>query len=225
MIKKILFIGVLSHFLTVSWAGVAFINNNTTTFQQVLVNFSKVNKNNLPGKPINRNMLPIPFDFLLTQPLMTPGVEKYYQRTPIVQTIYAVQDQKTNCYSRIVSMLIDGDLNRNNAEVAQEKNQALIVETAVISMNFNELPDKVKAGVLTTNIPLGKLLVENQVKTTIKDRAYFSLGCNRPLSALTHCKLGTAIYGRVNTIIRADNKRWIARVIEILPGLTRKEIS
>ncbi len=222
MIKKMLFIAVFSHFSTVSWAGVPLINNNTTTFQQVLDNFSKVNKNNLPGKPIDRNMLPKPFDFLLTQPLMTPGIEKYYQRTPIVQTIFAVQDQKENRYSRIVSMLIDSDSNRNNAEIAQEKNQEVIVETAVISMNFNELPDKVKAGVLTTNIPLGKLLVENQVKTTIKDRAYFSIRCNKPLSALTHCKIHSTIFGRVNTIIRADNKRWIARVIEILPGVPVK---
>jgi hypothetical protein len=224
MSKRYMLCGVLLFCLHAAHAGAVFINSNTITFQQVLDNFSKVDKNNLPGIPVNEATLPKPYDYLLTQNLMTPGIENYYQRTPIVQTIHAVRDRKNNTYSRIIVMLIDKDLARNNAEIAQEKNQEVLVETAVVTMNFAELPEKVVSGVLTSKIPFGKLLVDNQVAIVNKDRAYFSIRCNKPLSALTHCTLNTRIYGRVNTIMRADTKQWLARIVEILPGVVREDI-
>lgn len=224
MIKKLILCGVLINFLNISYAGAVFINSETTTFQQLLDNFAKVDKNNLPGTPVNKDTLPVPYDYLLTQPLMTPGIEKYYQRSPIVHTIYAVKDEKNNIYSRIIIMLLDKNQTRNNALIAQDKKEEVVVETAVVAMNFNELPEKVKTGVLASNVPFGKLLIANQVKIVDKDRAYFSIRCNRPLSALTLCKINSKIYGRVNTIARADNKKWLARVIEILPGLKREDL-
>ncbi len=225
MIKRLILCSVLLvNFLNVSHAGEAFIDSETTTFHQLLDNFAKVDKNHLPGTPIKQDMLPEPYDYLLMQPLMTPGIEKYYQRSPIVQTIYAVKDEEKNTYSRIIIMLLDKNQARNNAEVAQEKNEEVVVETAVVTMNFNELPEKVKTGVLTTNVPFGKLLIANKVKIVGRDRAFFSIRCNKPLSALTLCKINSKIYGRVNTIVRADNKKWLARVIEILPGITKEDL-
>ena len=220
MIKKLILCSVLIHFLNVLHAEAAFINAETTTFHQLLVNFSKIDTHNLPGMAVKKNKLPAPYDYLLTQSLMTPAIEKYYQRSPVIQKIYSVKNEESNTYSRISIMLIDKDKVRNNADIAQEKNEEVVVATAVIEMNFNALPEKIRNEVLTTNVPFGKLLVANRLRIVSKDRVYFSLRCNKPLSALTLCKVNSSIYGRINTIIRADNKKWLARVIEILPGLS-----
>lgn len=224
MIKQLILCGVLINFLTISHAGGAFISSETTTFHQLVDNFAKVDKNNLPGTVVSKKALPVPYDYLLTQHFMTPSIEKYYQRTPIIQKIYATKDEENNIYSRIIIMLLDKNQARNDAEIAQVKKEEVVVGTAVIAMNFNELPEKVITGVLTSNVPLGKLLVTNRIRVVHKDRAYFSIRCNKPLSALTLCKINSTIYGRINTIIRADNKRWLARVIEILPGVTREDL-
>ena len=224
MIKRIVLSCVLIFCLHSAYSGAVFINNDTTTFQQLLNNFSKVDKDNLPGTRVDESALPKPYDYLLTQPLMTPGIETYYQRSAIVQTIHAVRDQKNNTYSRIITMLLDKNLTRNNPTIAQEKNEEVMVETAVVIMNFKELPESVKAGVLKSNIPFGKLLVDNHVDIVNKDRAYFSIRCNKPLSALTQCNINTRIYGRVNKIMRADNNQWLARIVEILPGVSKGDI-
>jgi chorismate-pyruvate lyase len=84
-------------------------------------------------------------------------------------------------------------------------------------MNFNELPKKVIADVLNTDVPLGKSLLTNHVKTFSTERSYFSVRYNKVLFSLTHCDLDSKLYGRTNTLIRADNNRWIAHVVEILP--------
>lgn len=222
MIKKLILCSVLINFLNVLHAEAAFINTDTTTFQQLVVNFSKIDKHNLPGIAVKKNKLPAPYDYLLTQSLMTPAIEKYYQRTPVIQKIYSAKNEENNTYSRIIIMLIDKDKVRDNADIAQEKKEEVVVATAVIEMNFNELPEKIKNQVLTTNVPFGKLLATNRLRIVSKDRAYFSIPCNKPLSALTLCKINSTIYGRINTIIRADNKKWLARVIEILPGLGKE---
>jgi hypothetical protein len=162
------------------------------------------------AKPVSQSSLPVPYNYLLTQPLMTKGIETYYQRRAIIQTIYA--KRSGNSYSRVILMLLD----KNNVK---KKKEALVAELAFISMNFSELPENLIADVLNTNIPFGKLLLTYHVKTASINRSYFAIKCNRLLSSLTHCKLNTKIYGRRNTLIRTDNKRWVAKVVEILPAL------
>ncbi len=170
---------------------------------------------------VSESVLPIPYNYLLTQPLMTKGVEKYYQRTPIIHTIYAKKNKSTNTYYRAVMMLLDRNKARNDVHLAQKKKDLMVVELAFITMNFNELPKKVISDVLNTNIPLGKSLFSNHVKTFTKDCSYISIRCDKVVFSLTHCKVNSKLYGRTNTIVRADNKRWIAQVVEILPGFLR----
>ncbi len=50
---------------------------------------------------ISPDKLPAPYHYLLTQPLMTKGIETYYQRTPIIQTINASKNQYNNTYHRL----------------------------------------------------------------------------------------------------------------------------
>lgn len=167
---------------------------------------------------VNQSMLPHPYNYLLTQPLMTKGIEKYYQRTAIIQKIYAKKNKRDNTYYRTIIMLLDHNKARNNARLAQKKKEVMVAELAFITINFNALPQKVIANILNTNIPLGKLLLTHHIKTSSINRSYFSIRCDAVLSSLTHCNLNSQLYGRTNTLIRMDNKQWIARVVEILPG-------
>ncbi|MGC1182914.1 hypothetical protein [Legionella sp.] len=170
---------------------------------------------------VSQSMLPSPYDYLLTQPLMTIGIEKYYQRTPIIQTIYAKKNQYDNTYYRAVIMLLDHNKTRNNVALAQKKKEIMVVELAFITMNFNELPKKVIADVLNTNIPFGTLLLKNHIKTLSTSRSYFSVKCNEILSSVTHCNLNSQVCDRTSTLTRTDNNQWIAHVVEILPGFLR----
>ena len=167
---------------------------------------------------LTSDKLPIPYDYLLTQPLMTKGIENYYQRTPIIKTIYAMKSSDNKLYSRAITMLIDPNKTRNFPELARKKKEAIVVELAFITMNFKELPETVTTGVLKTNTPFGTLLSKSNVKILTTNRTYFSTKCYKKLSSLTRCKLNSLIYGRTNTIVRSDNSKWLAHVVEILPG-------
>ncbi|WP_019218196.1 hypothetical protein [Legionella tunisiensis] len=167
---------------------------------------------------INKDKLPVPYNFLLIQPLMTMGIEKYYHRTPKIEIISAKKDEQTNTYSRAITMLIDGDKKRNDVKIAQLTNEAVVVEFALITMNFSELPDKVITGVLNTQIPFGKLLVMNKLKAYDIGQQYFAVQCDSVIAQYLHCPKNSRLYGRTNTIIRKDNQKWIAQVVEILSG-------
>lgn len=168
------------------------------------------------GKKINSTALPQPFCSLLVQPLITPAIEKYYQRTAVIQTIYSTRNHVHGTYSRAILMLIDRNKTRNNPLLAQAKNESQVVELASITMNFNALPQKIIEGVLKTNIPFGKLLKTNNITVTTTDRRYFSVTCTQALSALTHCRLNHQLYGRTNTLVNATSQVWLAQVVEIL---------
>ncbi len=170
------------------------------------------------SKKVDAEVLPSPYNYLLLQPLMTIGIEKYYQRTPVIQTIYAEKNQQNNTYSRAIFMLIDNDKARNNVLLAKDKNQLRVVELAFITINFNELSPQVINEVLNTNTPFGKILANNKVNVAVINRSYFELQCGAVLSSLTACNLHSKIYGRTNTLVGADKQKWLAQVVEILPG-------
>ncbi len=172
------------------------------------------------GSEINKEALPAPYDFLLTQPLMTLGIEKYYQRIPVIQLIHKERNQKNNTYSRAIYMLLDRYKYKKSKIPRQRDPKKAIVELAFITMNFNELPEQAIFSILNSNTPFGKILVNNKINVVTDGRAYFSVNCNSVLVKVLHCKKNSTLYGRINTLIRKDNKKWISKVIEILPGLT-----
>ncbi|ASQ47292.1 hypothetical protein [Legionella clemsonensis] len=168
---------------------------------------------------IKQSELPAPFDFLLTQPLMTLGLEKYYQRNSQIKVIHAQKNSKENTYSRTILMVMDNNKKRNNVAIAQAAKQTIVVEFAFITINFNALPHAVIEGVLHSKTPFGRLLTLHKIKTTTSNRVYFKLPCTAQLAALMNCKLNNPLYGRLNTLNHAENGQWLARVMEILPAM------
>ncbi|KTC87018.1 hypothetical protein [Legionella brunensis] len=166
---------------------------------------------------IDETKLPKPFDFLLTQPLMTLGLEKYYQRSGKIKIIHAHENKLDNTYSRSILMLMDGKKERNHVQFAEANHEEVAVEFARITMNFKVLPKKVIDGILNSDVPFGKLLATHQIKTYTTGREYFWVSCDAELASLIHCKLHSKLYGRKNILSQEDNKQWLAKVIEILP--------
>ena len=161
---------------------------------------------------VSRDKLPAPFDYLLTQPLMTKAIKNYYQCTPWIQKIYAVKNKHNNTYHRAIIMYVDKKVETNS------KPSKFGVELAFITMNFNALSRQIIHDVLNTNVPFGQLLTHYHVKIFTTERTYFSVKCNLELASLIHCNRNSTIYGRTNTIISTDNHQWLAHVIEILSG-------
>lgn len=214
MFKKLFFVLPLMFLFFMVKAMSVHGEPETQAIQIQIKQLSEIDK---IGTKINQANLPSPYNYLLTQPLMTKGIEKYYGRTAVIKKVFAKLDQSDNTYHRSIIMLIDSNKKRNKANKAQIKNEALIVEFAYITMNFNELPKKITEEVLNTNIPFGTLLTKYDVHVLTKGRNYFTVKCNNTLASLVHCQASDMLYGRTNTIIRADNKKWLAHVVEILP--------
>lgn len=211
MSKNFFFLFLLINIFNTGYAISGTIEQQT--IQQEMKSLSSVDKT---ATRVSQAMLPAPYYYLLTQPLMTKGIEEYYQRTPIIQTIYSKRNKRNNTYYRAIRMLIDNSKARNNVKVAQKNKESRVVELAFITMNFSALPKEVITAVLNTNIPFGKLLSANHIQISTKNRNYFSIKCTKTLFSLTHCHLDDKLYGRTNTLVRADNNKWLAHVIEIL---------
>ncbi len=196
------------------------LNSNPKIIQQRLKALSvALNIKLFQIKQLDKKELPAPFDYLLTQPLLTLGIKNFYKRTPVVRVLYAVQDKNHDSYTRVITMLLDRNRERDNATIAQKLNQEAVVELALISIHLNELPHDLVQDILTTTVPFGALLKKQQIATHSIEQYYFSTPCNEALTPLLKCNLNTAIYGRTNTIVRNDNDRIVAQVIELLPTL------
>ncbi len=148
---------------------------------------------------------------------MTQTLEQYYKRTPIIQTQSTHFDSIQNSYARTITMLIDRDKQRNNAAYAQKTGAAQAIELAFIKINFSELPKEVIERIRHTNTPFGKLLEKYKIKILTQNRVYFTIACTNEIASLMPCDLNKILYGRKNTIVRADNNQWLAQVVEILP--------
>jgi hypothetical protein len=173
-------------------------------------------------KLVKENNIPNPYHFLLTQPLMTVGMTHYYQRTPkIRKPLYVIFNSNKMIYSRAVIMIVDKNKNRDDALLADKKNESVIVELGLIAMNFKTLPSSVIEGVKHSQIPFGILLANNKIAIHNADMTFFSLKCNKYLSTFLICQIGKTLYGRSNTLIRNDNNQWVAHVVEILTGANR----
>jgi chorismate-pyruvate lyase len=168
---------------------------------------------------ITQNKLTSPYSFLLVQPLMNLGIERFYQRTLRIQVLHEEVNQKDHTYTRAIQMLLEKEKAKNSEIVKPKQEGQLVVEVAFIKINFNELPQEIIKRILNTKIPLGKILSDNKINIISVERAYFSINCNVDLVRFVQCRKNSTIYGRINTLIRADNKKWIAQVVEILPGL------
>jgi hypothetical protein len=171
---------------------------------------------------IEQSVLPLPYDFLLTQPLMTIGIADYYQRTPMVRPpLYAVSDAKNKTYARAVIMVVDKNAQRDDALAADKIGESNVAELGLITINMTVVPATVMEGVVNNQVPFGALLKKYNVKTRTEGRRYFKITCDATFSQLLGCPLNTTLYGRTNTLIGEESNLWVAQVVEILTGVKK----
>lgn len=168
---------------------------------------------------INETQLPKMQAEILTQPLLTPAIADYYQRTPKIRSPLKVdEDLQHKTFYRAIVMIVDNNKKRDDALEADRLNESMIVEMGLISIDFSALPKKVVEGVRGGQTPFGTLLLENKVDTHSINTRYFKVACDQQLAHDLKCETGQILYGRSNTIVRDDDHAHIAHVVEILTG-------
>ncbi len=175
--------------------------------------------------PVTALQLPAPYDFLLTQPLMTVGITEYYQRTPKIRTpLYAIQENAQQTFARAIVMIIDRDSQRNNALIADPLGEAELVELGLIQMNLAVLSKPLVDNLRHSQVPFGALLVDYQMKTRPDRTHYFKVVGNALAPYLAHNNQ-VVLYGRANTLICEKSGQWLARTVEILTGIKESDVS
>ncbi len=212
----LLMTGVMAEASSLSWHNPALIP---------LVQFfnqSKLPRKDWPGiYPVRKSELPVPYDFLLTQPVMTLGIAHYYQRTPKVRPpLYVVEDAQQHIYSRGIIMIVDKNARRDDASRADHLRQSTIVELGLININTAVLPEGFLDEIRHSRTPFGALLAKYQVKTHDTDQYFFKIQCQKVLRLNLGCSRGQMLYGRTNTLVNQQNIR-VANVVEILTGYGR----
>jgi chorismate-pyruvate lyase len=91
-----------------------------------------------------------------------------------------------------------------------------IVEFGVVRMDLNCMSEAVRTGVLAGEIPLGAILIENEVMRRIEPKWYFRFDADAPMAA--HFDNPGDVYGRVG-IIHCDGRP----AIELLEVVTDKK--
>lgn len=169
--------------------------------------------------PIPPQHLPPPYNFLLTQPVMTAGIAQYYQRTPKIRTpLYVIYEPTQQLLSRGIVMIVDRQSQRDNALVADQLGEAMKVELGLIQMNLAALPEAMIDTLRSSQTPFGALLVEFNIKTYHQCSQYFRIIC-RAIAPYLGCDYDTVLHGRANTLLNVDNGQWLARTVEVLTGL------
>ncbi len=167
--------------------------------------------------PIEKTALP-QSAALLTEPLLTPAVAHYYQRTPQIRMpLQIIEDTHHAHYYRAIVMMIDKCL-RDDAIAADKDGQSVVVALGIISMQFSVIPVEMREDIQNSNIPFGTLLLKHRIKTENIGVGFFKLYCDEYLATILQCQAGTILYGRTNTLVCRDNQMIIAKVLDILSG-------
>ncbi|MEK0446029.1 MAG: hypothetical protein RLZZ399_1350 [Verrucomicrobiota bacterium] len=152
-----------------------------------------------PGK------MPEPFRGLLVHSGdMTSRLEAFH-RGQIVLEVLRSLDHGDGRYSREV--------------VLRRGRDREAVEYGAIEIFLDVFEAELRAKILAGNVPLGGLLNAAGLHYHSEPQAFFVVNSGAVLSALIGVREGEALYGRCN-VLRHDDGRLIARIVEILPALT-----
>ncbi len=165
---------------------------------------------------VDKPSLPSPYDFLLTQPLMTMAIEYYYQRTPQIKTLHEFYEAEQHYHSRVVLMYVDQDPSRDEALLAQKMGQAVVAELAMIHINLSGLTEDIVQEIERSTKPFGAILLEFGIASQRIHNRYFQLSHSSVFSDYLACNK-PFFYGRSSTLLRSDNQAFLAQVVEILP--------
>lgn len=156
----------------------------------------------------SRDALPAPWDRLLTAPLMTPELARFYQHTPRIERLLEVHSRSTGLLARAIRMVVD---------VKGSPDKTRVIEAALILINLSALPLDVREEALQTEIPFGTLLEREGVQVQSKERQYFKLSCSPLFVWLLDCRPDAVFYGRTHLLVDATTRAWLARVLELVP--------
>jgi hypothetical protein len=160
------------------------------------------------------NGLPKPYDFLLTQDIMTLGISRHYLRSPRIRAPI-FKTIENNIYSRAVIMIIDNNADRDDPDAADSLQQTTAVELGLININLNALPQQITTALENTSMPFGTLLKKHELKTISANRQLFKIRSIPLFQKYLNFSSNELLYGRTNTLIDEQN-HWLANVVEIL---------
>ncbi|MBS0350129.1 MAG: hypothetical protein JSR33_02895 [Proteobacteria bacterium] len=189
-------------------------NEQLTTLKKFLL-FQQLPASHWPDiELIDRGSLPKPYDFLLTQEIMTTGISQYYHRSPKIRTPIHKQIEN-NIYYRAIVMVIDKVAERDNPDIADPLQETIAVELGLININLNVLPAQIIKELDHSSIPFGSLLKNHAVKIASSNQFPFKIQSISIFQEHLNKRDNPFFYGRTN-ILKDENNRWLANVVEIL---------
>jgi hypothetical protein len=91
------------------------------------------------------------------------------------------------------------------------------VEYGVIEILLDAFPAVLHADILSGTNPLGTLIVQSRIPFRSKPQGFFTIPSEAIAGIFPESAGGEILYGRYNHLIRSDDNRCLARIIEILP--------
>jgi len=152
--------------------------------------------------PIAAGELPRAYrELLVHTEHMTERLAAYHGRP--VELIVLNHEQRGEIYSRNVLLQLAGTQH--------------VVEFGVVRMDLRFMSPQVRRGILAHEIPLGAILITNEVMRRIEPKWYFRFSADAPMSA--HFGDGAEAYGRVG-LIHCENQP----AIELLEVVTDRRL-
>ncbi len=158
----------------------------------------------MPIEVLKKSQLVEPYDYLLTQTLMTLGLERHYQQATAIETVSESYNHDTQRYARTIKMLVDDQK---------------VVEYARILVNTTNVPTTLIQNMLSTSIPFGKLLARERIEVTHANTQFFSGQAGFDFVHSFGCEAKIELFGRVNTLVNKKNGEWIAQIVEVLNSI------
>lgn len=92
------------------------------------------------------------------------------------------------------------------------------IEYGLIEILLDHFPDKLRTRILAGDAPLGAILNESGLDYHSKPQGFLSVPANSLNEVFPESPGSEILYGRYNHLIRSDDTRCLARIIEILPS-------
>lgn len=91
------------------------------------------------------------------------------------------------------------------------------VEYGVIEILLDAFPVELHADILSGTTPLGTLIIQSKLPFRSEPQGFFTIPTEAIADIFPQSPGGEILYGRYNHLIRSDDSRCLARIIEILP--------
>ena len=174
----------------------------TTTYEEFSNLFSLAGEID-SVEPVSETSVPEPYHSLLVHRFhMTVTVESFFRDRVDVVVLESHRDRDEYAREILLSLSLT---NR-------------IVQFGIVRIDLSMLPRKVSEVILSEKTPLGRVLIEHGMMTTIEPISYLKVSLGPTLCHHFGCEFPSTTYGRIGEI--AVNGRPAIDVLEVLvPGL------